>query len=381
MRLRRIFCLLSALAAAVPARTAEPLVPRAAGEVLLAALAHPLVPAAIAPAVVAAAPAAAAPKLTIDVSNVDLSGKRLRPHYAAAVQRVREFVQESRLAFPTEDIEITIHPGIAHPGPAGALLSRRDKIAVTVPYRWIHDSSLHPSKSHPEGLYTKHPVHTLPVFYHELGHAVFRQNAETTDSPFGEQFRLVRREQELALRGFELLGRIERAQDERELAALQTELEPAKAEYDAVRAAMARPRFKRQAFTLDALDEFFADVTPVLVARNPRTMSDVQRIAAPDNKSQLDRDRLDSLSARDFSDPRNAARAPQKWPDAHEYLSPARYALYERFLRHSPLIGRDRGAVYDQVFAAVIRASHALRESALPDQAAMNARLISELSR
>lgn len=317
---------------------------------------------------------------SLDASLVRHDKKMLVKHYQAALDRVSSgLLKESHLKIPNAPIEITMHPFFNHPGDIASLDIGTDKILITVPFQWIAEAriSKNPLKYR---FFSKHPKHSLPLFYHEIGHAIFRENVAGTDSLLGDYFLFLRREREEALLWRELSDRYNSAASDLE----RTEIGGLRAESRARFVALIQYRksLELQPYpnVLDGLDELFADLTAVLAAEDPGAMADVQNIMIP-RRRQAMRRLKDSIQPRDFTDTANDLGRWKVTADVHAYFAPVRSFLYREYLRYPRYLSGDQKAkLYDNVLAAIVAAApRSLKAQERISPADMNRQLIAAI--
>lgn len=316
-------------------------------------------------------------KLTIDATKSDKDPRFLQKHYLQATRKVQALAIQAGLLFPNSPIKILMNPGINAGSPANIRRRAINEIIVTMHFQRIFDSSLRPSKSHPDGFFTKHPIYTLAEFFHEIGHAIFRQNVSGSDSPLGVYFSIDLELQDIQIKSKPLFEKWDKpsSQEEKEMADAQlTEL---KKRFDELKIKEFEYEASGQKHIFDALNELFADITAVLTSENPSAIADSTYIKGMPKKFWR---YLDHQTHRDFADPSNELNVWKARSEIHDYFAPVRYFIFQHYLRYpSYLTGAKKHFLYKKLLNDMIEFSKT-QMGDIKDPKEMNRRLISVIS-
>lgn len=277
----------------------------------------------------------------------------LKEHFWLAFKNAETFVRKTHLKFPEGDLEILVHPFFNYEGPIASILRRRDKLKITVPYRWLKQVGL--KNQNNELIWTEYsqtPMRTLPLFYHEIGHAVFRTNIEKQDSSIGEHLKadaaldLITRESD------QLMTTYEKSKDKELKKQLEIQLVDYYKKFDALDVQVNSDSKKNKIFL--AMEELFADVTAVLITGNNSAMVDATTVVDGDGK------KISKTKShyRDFSDGKNALDQWVPTWEAHDLLAPTRHYLFRHYLSDSKYLNSsESGLFYQKLLLALSKAS------------------------
>ena len=272
--------------------------------------------------------------------------------YIDRYNKTLDFAQDSGLRIPPQEARISI---VARN--EGNLRNNPDLIDITVPYQWKEEIYL-------DGSWTYHtdaPAISLPLFDHEVGHAIFRENALDKSRKYAYFLGLQNEEQRLAHQALTIIEEYEKGSSTR-----QKQLEPILIEMQKklseIKQEMGSFDYVYSKNKLIGMDELFADTTAVMAAKDGRAMSNVRATARRLNERgpspELDAEFYDSNIYRDFTHPNNKLSNWRVDSDEHAYFAPVRYFLYENYLQHSCYMdGEETHRLYHALFNAIMETS------------------------
>lgn len=297
-------------------------------------------------------PAMSHSETVASVKIVNLGGPNIRSdrkpflldYYSEAIGKVQSFILDrTNLVFPTMPVKIRIHPVFNHPGSAACLNTRRDLLDITIPYRWKGEIKVEDTWK----MVKSEPSETLPMFYHEYGHAVFRSNVEVVNSELGNFYRKDARLDQITRESLALLKIYDATKDKSLKKQYEEQLELFYKEFNSLDKEVNTKNKKRH--ILVGVDELFADLIAVLVSQKNTAMSDSVTINTQYGTS-IHRD----AHYRDFSNSSNDLKSWEESWSVHNVFSPTRYYLYNKYLKHSEyLAGPRSGNFLQQILLAL----------------------------
>ena len=213
----------------------------------------------------------------------------------------------------------------------------------------------------------RHPKYGRVIMMHEYGHSIFHHNFALRDPQYAKIQKLQRENVSLGERDVELTAKLKRLKDMGDNIELQEKLKVA-VELKAVKKRRAdlmgllqNNEMNRYMLSLGMFDEFFADFTAVLAAKDPRAVFQADNFW---REKQLQRatDKVgsktfDEMIYRDFSNPKNEINTWKETYNIHAALAPTRHFLYENYLRYPIYMsGVKKQELVDKVFLAAVEA-------------------------
>jgi hypothetical protein len=314
-------------------------------------------------------------RLSLDVKAVDVPYAKAYRHYEKAIRAAYDMTITAGLKFPQENFEVFVHPFFNHPASRASLHARRDVIAINSPYQWVIEKKAEGDKW--VHLFNS-PKRTLPVFWHEVGHAVMRENAGSSRSPVLREYYLYRRKVVehalLYIKDLEAIELLKISDDEK--AIMTSKLEEQLNQRLAENEKRVSAEYQK---VIESLDEFFGDFFAVLLSENPNAISEANSVNYDGQRVFNNEAQHDSLEARDFKQ-KNSSSA-QDRTDIYRYFNPARIFLYENYLKGTTAIkAGNKERTLQKVYEAMEQMVMGLeRDHAVGNREENNQRLINAL--
>ncbi len=285
-------------------------------------------------------------QISIDLSAVTLSRSKALKHYAKAIDAALSLTNSAGLIFPNKPIKIFVHPFFNYEGERASLGYDHNIVDITVPYRWIIEH-----RSGEEFIeLANSPKRTLPVFWHEVGHSILRENAERSRSAVLRNYFFIQRQMV-----DELMNHIEKLEaleaSKLSVPAKKVQLSKLENKHTEKLLALEKKIPKEYHVIIKSLDEFLADFFAVLLSENPKAISEANSVNYQGNKSFTLGLFSHDFAARDFKQPDGVEKgSPQ---DIYTYFSQTRKYLYENYLKNTDaLVGQNRGPTLSKIFEA-----------------------------
>lgn len=300
-------------------------------------------------------------------------------YYSARMHLENDLVAASGLHFPESPMRVTVKPSFNRGGAFSQTLTK--SIEIEVPFQWQSEDIKYVRKGESR-YFQKHPKYTLVVFYHELGHAVFIENAIQTNSFLGHFLKKSAAAVKRIETSQEKIELLEKSNSEQEQKQIIAELRQIQAEFEARITYEGSFEYNRLNRVIKGLNEFFADVTAVMADGNPGALRNLNEITSPTSSGKFAKLRRQQYASRDFENPNNEISVWKESSDPHDYFAPSRYFLYETYLRYPRYRdGKAKNMLYKRIFDAIVEVvTPDLQHSDIAPRE-MNRRLISALQR